>query len=180
MEPTHPANDMPLPENPVSHILVTCANFGAHELCNDCGARMPHLNTSCEPCPVDKVNHCAAAILQNVPGAALYTEGWETDSTDQPIEEASLYHVFPAVCGEDENKVLVFKSRDTLTIQSPEPDQRLHRIVPIHQQPRRFRAKNSTVKLSGKKQGRNDACACGSGKKFKFCCGKTAKVLKLS
>ena len=27
-------------------------------------------------------------------------------------------------------------------------------------------------KITNKKHGRNDPCACGSGKKFKFCCWK--------
>jgi preprotein translocase subunit SecA len=29
-----------------------------------------------------------------------------------------------------------------------------------------------TVKREGKKVGRNDPCPCGSGKKYKKCCGK--------
>ena len=28
------------------------------------------------------------------------------------------------------------------------------------------------VKVSGKKVGRNDPCPCGSGKKYKYCCGR--------
>jgi preprotein translocase subunit SecA len=30
-----------------------------------------------------------------------------------------------------------------------------------------------TVKVGGKKVGRNDPCPCGSGKKYKYCCGKS-------
>ncbi len=33
--------------------------------------------------------------------------------------------------------------------------------------------KPSTVRRAGKKVGRNDPCPCGSGKKYKQCCGKT-------
>lgn len=33
-------------------------------------------------------------------------------------------------------------------------------------------AKSKTVVRSGKKVGRNDLCPCGSGKKYKQCCGK--------
>lgn len=33
--------------------------------------------------------------------------------------------------------------------------------------------RSGTVRI-GKKVGRNDPCPCGSGKKYKFCCGKTA------
>lgn len=32
--------------------------------------------------------------------------------------------------------------------------------------------KSSTTIVKGKKVGRNDPCPCGSGKKYKFCCGK--------
>jgi len=30
----------------------------------------------------------------------------------------------------------------------------------------------ATVKREGKKIGRNDPCPCGSGKKYKHCCGR--------
>ena len=32
--------------------------------------------------------------------------------------------------------------------------------------------KRSTTIVKGKKIGRNDPCPCGSGKKYKFCCGR--------
>lgn len=32
--------------------------------------------------------------------------------------------------------------------------------------------KNSKTIVKGKKIGRNDPCPCGSGKKYKYCCGK--------
>ncbi|MCL2493664.1 MAG: SEC-C metal-binding domain-containing protein [Clostridiales bacterium] len=32
-----------------------------------------------------------------------------------------------------------------------------------------------TVRRSGAKVGRNDPCPCGSGKKYKNCCGKNAE-----
>ena len=31
---------------------------------------------------------------------------------------------------------------------------------------------NQTVRNEGPKIGRNDPCSCGSGKKYKNCCGK--------
>jgi len=145
--PVIPAVD---PKNPVSQYIVTCANFGAHDLCNECGARTPHLNTSCEPCPMDKVDHCAPALAQNVPGEAIQKEGWANDSTDHPIEKNAFYHVFPAKCKEDETKVFVFKS----ALEPP---------------------KGETIRLVQKKPNgkmRNVPCACGSGKKFKQCCGR--------
>ena len=35
-------------------------------------------------------------------------------------------------------------------------------------------AKKVNTVIKGKKVGRNDPCPCGSGKKYKFCCGKNA------
>ena len=35
-------------------------------------------------------------------------------------------------------------------------------------------AKKANTVVKGKKIGRNDPCPCGSGKKYKFCCGKNA------
>lgn len=32
--------------------------------------------------------------------------------------------------------------------------------------------KRSKIVVKGKKIGRNDPCPCGSGKKYKFCCGR--------
>jgi preprotein translocase subunit SecA len=34
--------------------------------------------------------------------------------------------------------------------------------------------KNSSTVVKGKKIGRNDLCPCGSGKKYKKCCGMNA------
>jgi uncharacterized protein YecA (UPF0149 family) len=34
--------------------------------------------------------------------------------------------------------------------------------------------KGPTVRRQGKKVGRNDPCPCGSGKKYKQCCGVEA------
>jgi preprotein translocase subunit SecA len=34
--------------------------------------------------------------------------------------------------------------------------------------------KIETVRREGKKVGRNDPCPCGSGKKYKKCCGRNA------
>ena len=38
--------------------------------------------------------------------------------------------------------------------------------------------KKSGTVIVGKKVGRNDPCPCGSGKKYKFCCGKRKPVIK--
>ena len=34
--------------------------------------------------------------------------------------------------------------------------------------------KSGTIRREGKKVGRNDPCPCGSGKKYKQCCGRNA------
>ena len=36
-------------------------------------------------------------------------------------------------------------------------------------------AKTETVRREGAKVGRNDPCVCGSGKKYKKCCGSAVK-----
>ena len=35
-------------------------------------------------------------------------------------------------------------------------------------------AKKANTVIKGAKIGRNDPCPCGSGKKYKFCCGRNA------
>ena len=41
---------------------VICQNAGLHELCNGCGAAVPHNPNYCEPCPVDQSAHCDPVI----------------------------------------------------------------------------------------------------------------------
>jgi preprotein translocase subunit SecA len=36
----------------------------------------------------------------------------------------------------------------------------------------RSQAENATVRRTAPKVGRNDPCPCGSGKKYKQCCGR--------
>ena len=38
----------------------------------------------------------------------------------------------------------------------------------------KIQKQSHTVRREGKKIGRNDACPCGSGKKYKNCCGRSA------
>ncbi len=48
-------------------------------------------------------------------------------------------------------------------------------IYPEEEQKRLYKEqKESTTIRKGKKIGRNDPCPCGSGKKYKKCCGKNA------
>lgn len=46
-------------------------------------------------------------------------------------------------------------------------------LLPAERRKELYKAqKSSTTVVKGKKIGRNDPCPCGSGKKYKFCCGK--------
>jgi SEC-C motif domain protein len=68
-----------------------------------------------------------------------------------------------------------------------EADYTLHGMRDVHHETAAFKKvegkgwmyttgalKTTTVKRDGKKIGRNDPCPCGSGKKYKYCCGKNA------
>lgn len=46
-------------------------------------------------------------------------------------------------------------------------------LIPEERRKELYKAqKRSTTIVKGKKIGRNDPCPCGSGKKYKFCCGR--------
>lgn len=46
-------------------------------------------------------------------------------------------------------------------------------LIPAERRTELYKAqKKSMTIVKGKKVGRNDPCPCGSGKKYKFCCGK--------
>jgi uncharacterized protein len=49
-------------------------------------------------------------------------------------------------------------------------------VCDIHQYWLAFRAKPATIRRTEPKVGRNDPCPCGSGKKFKQCCGAPRKL----
>ena len=49
-------------------------------------------------------------------------------------------------------------------------------VCGIHQYWRVVRAKPTTIRRAESKTGRNDPCPCGSGKKFKQCCGAPGKL----
>lgn len=67
-----------------------------------------------------------------------------------------------------------------------EADYSLHQMRDVHHETAAFKKyngewkyttgalKTTTVKRDGAKVGRNDPCPCGSGKKYKFCCGRNA------
>jgi len=47
------------------------------------------------------------------------------------------------------------------------------KLIPAERRTELYKAqKKSMTIVKGKKVGRNDPCPCGSGKKYKFCCGK--------
>ena len=47
-------------------------------------------------------------------------------------------------------------------------------FTPEHKEELYKEQKRANTIVKGKKIGRNDPCPCGSGKKYKFCCGKNA------
>ena len=53
-----------------------------------------------------------------------------------------------------------------------EMQRRPQRIVLSHGGDGEAQARATPVKRQGSKVGRNDPCPCGSGKKYKRCCGK--------
>ena len=82
---------------------------------------------------------------------------------------------------EMENVVIVDEEQTNVFMQEPYPItteyhrhfddlEALHLITGERQTPKKFRNCVSVPVGSEKKQGRNELCACGSGKKFKKCC----------
>ena len=61
----------------------------------------------------------------------------------------------------------VFKAEITFNVQRSAPQNLTAKGSQAAQE-----KSSSTVKRDGEKVGRNDPCPCGSGKKYKNCCGK--------
>ena len=66
---------------------------------------------------------------------------------------------------EEQKKQQSLSSENQPTLQPPSIDQN---ISSEQQEPKA----PQTIKRNAPKLGRNDPCHCGSGKKFKHCCGK--------
>ncbi|MGO9145279.1 MAG: preprotein translocase subunit SecA [Desulfomonilia bacterium] len=79
-------------------------------------------------------------------------------STLSRVRELSLERIF---------KVQIQRQEDVEKVSQRERRQRIQMGRGIGEKP-------STVKRGGKKVGRNDPCPCGSGKKYKQCCGVEA------
>ncbi|MDT8274154.1 MAG: SEC-C metal-binding domain-containing protein, partial [Desulfomonilia bacterium] len=78
-------------------------------------------------------------------------------STLSRMKELSLERLF---------KIQVQRQEDVERISTRERKQRMQLgRGPTSEKP-------ATFKRSGKKIGRNDPCPCGSGKKYKLCCGR--------
>jgi preprotein translocase subunit SecA len=63
-------------------------------------------------------------------------------------------------------------SRIQLLKQKPAEEVPVARRRPMHYSHGDSTLKPETVRREGKKIGRNDPCPCGSGKKYKKCCGR--------
>jgi preprotein translocase subunit SecA len=79
-------------------------------------------------------------------------------STLSRVRELSLERIF---------KVQIQRQEDVEKVSQRERRQRVQMGRGVGEKP-------STVKRGGKKVGRNDPCPCGSGKKYKQCCGVEA------
>ncbi|MFQ5585571.1 MAG: preprotein translocase subunit SecA [Thermodesulfobacteriota bacterium] len=66
-------------------------------------------------------------------------------------------------------KVQIAQEEDVATL---EPGERKQNVVLSRGEKAPEKEKPQTVHRAGKKVGRNDPCPCGSGKKYKKCCGK--------
>ena len=77
------------------------------------------------------------------------------------------YELFDALMGNIESKISIFLLKAEVRQNTERKDQRNNKIV----HDTHLKTKGTPIK-KGKKVGRNDECPCGSGKKYKQCCGK--------
>lgn len=114
-----------------------------------------------------------------VQGMALDRDGWAVLLNDpkgqawlRPIlllgkEEATL---------EEEALVRWPKQREELAEQIPLAVRQMYQFFLPYRQAVAERAVAKTMRRTSPKVGRNDPCPCGSGKKFKQCCGAAAQL----
>lgn len=100
---------------------------------------------------------------------------WFEAANDEEFED--LFYPIMALGGiydEDENgeMVLHLTARELTQLESELP----HVLLDIYYYWQSVKNKPQTVRREGAKIGRNDPCPCGSGKKYKTCCGKEQAV----
>jgi len=97
------------------------------------------------------------------------------EQTLKQINETTLKTIFRGI-----TQVHVEKAegprRAPLIVSTSHEELESFEVAPTEQprqpSPGRPAAKQQTVKREGRKIGRNDPCPCGSGKKYKHCCGR--------
>ena len=77
------------------------------------------------------------------------------------------YDLFDALMGNIESKISVFLLKAEVRQNTERKDTTNKKIV----HDTHLKTKGTPIKKD-KKVGRNDECPCGSGKKYKSCCGK--------
>ncbi len=86
---------------------------------------------------------------------------------------ARLYRHLPAETDDEREVVATLDREHPLTTLDAAIEDLVIAVADLSDLTRKARFKVETVKRDAPKPGRNDPCACGSGKKFKACHGKT-------
>jgi uncharacterized protein len=115
------------------------------------------------------------ALMPWVTGLLLATEQF-TALSDMPddavhVALARLYRHLPAQTDEERNLVALLDQEHPLTTLDAAIEELVVTVADLWDLTRASRYKVETVQRDTPKQGRNDPCACGSGKKFKACHG---------
>lgn len=110
-------------------------------------------------------------------GFTLVRADWQTLSdSEQGREWLRPIHLMGALDLTDEEEQLVDtpQQREALTKQIPASIAAIYRFWLPHRLATDERTAEGTIHRTDPKVGRNDPCPCGSGKKFKKCCGAAA------
>jgi uncharacterized protein len=117
------------------------------------------------------------ALMPWVTGLLLATEQF-TGLSDMPddavhVALARLYRHLPAQTDEERSLVATLDREHPLTTLDAAIEELVVTVADLWDLTRASRYKVDTIQRDTPKQGRNDPCACGSGKKFKACHGAT-------
>jgi uncharacterized protein len=115
------------------------------------------------------------ALMPWVTGLLLATEQF-TGLSDMPndavhVALARLYRHLPAQTDEERSLVATLNQEHPLTTLDDAIEELVVSVADLWDLTRASRYRVDTIKHDTPKQGRNDPCACGSGKKFKACHG---------
>lgn len=117
------------------------------------------------------------ALMPWVTGLLLATEQF-TALSDMPndavhVALARLYRHLPAQTDEERALVATLNQEHPLTTLDNAIEELVVTVADLWDLTRASRYHVDTIKHDAPKQGRNDPCACGSGKKFKACHGSS-------